>query len=80
MVILIPDQYHDGVAMTLRTDEELQAALRALSEEEGVSQQEIIRRAVLDRAARSRHRTKVSAASERSLGRWGDVLDRLGDS
>ena len=66
------------MAMTLRTDETLQAALRALAELEGVSQQEVIRRAVLERAERTAHRAAVEGSAERLNVRWGAVLDRLG--
>jgi predicted transcriptional regulator len=48
------------MAMTLRTDEELDRALSALAAEEGTSRQEIIRRAVLDRYARAGHRARVT--------------------
>jgi hypothetical protein len=63
--------------MTLRTDEALQNALRALAQHEGVSQQEIVRRAVLERFESRRHADQVQASSQRMLERWGDVLERL---
>jgi hypothetical protein len=66
------------MSLTLRTDDELDAALTALTELEGVSRQEVIRRAVLDRLARSEHQTRVAASAERLIAEWGDVLDRLG--
>jgi len=66
------------MALTLRTDEELDAALTALTELEGISRQEVIRRAVLDRLARSEHQTRVAESAERLISEWGDVLDRLG--
>ena len=66
------------MAMTLRTDDTLNAALTALSELEGVSRQEIIRRAVIERLEASRHRSVVEAATAEMLGEWGDVLHRLG--
>ena len=37
------------MALTLRTDDELERALDLLCEQEGLSRQELIRRAVLDR-------------------------------
>ncbi|MGA8207378.1 MAG: CopG family transcriptional regulator [Candidatus Dormiibacterota bacterium] len=66
------------MAMTVRTDPEMEEALTALTQAEGASRQEIIRRAVLDRYERRGHRARMVAASERMLHRWGDVLDRLG--
>lgn len=64
--------------MTLRTDSELEAALEALVEREGLSRQEIVRRAVLERYERSGHTGRVQEAGERLADRWADVLDRLG--
>ena len=64
--------------MTLRVDDELEAALTALAEAEGASRQEIVRRAVLERYARSGHVSRVEESSTRLMDRWEDVLDRLG--
>jgi hypothetical protein len=66
------------MALTLRTDEELEQALAALAESEGLSRQEVIRRAVLERYERAGHRVRVEASADRLIDRWGDVLDRLG--
>ena len=66
------------MAMTLRTDEELDKALTALAAAEGVSRQEIIRRAVFERYERAGHASRVQDSSSRMIARWGDVLDRLG--
>jgi len=66
------------VALTVRTDEELERALTALAESEGLSRQEVIRRAVLERYERAGHRAKVDASARRLRDRWADVLDRLG--
>ena len=70
--------YHYGMAMTLRTDELLQAALQELAASEGVSKQEVIRRAVLERAQRAGHSAAVTDSSKRMIDKWGSVLDRLG--
>lgn len=66
------------MALTVRTDDELERALDALCASEGLSRQEIIRRAVLARYELAGHRARVDAAADRALGRWSDVLDRLG--
>lgn len=66
------------MAFTVRTDEELEQALGALAEREGLSRQEIVRRAVLERYEQSEHLDRVADASDRMLERWGDVLERLG--
>jgi len=66
------------MAMTLRTDDELERALEVLAREEGLSKQEVVRRAVLERLERAGHRARVEDAAERMIERWGDVLERLG--
>lgn len=66
------------MALTLRTDEELEHALTILADREGLSRQEIIRRAVLERYERAGHQTRVDDSAQRMVDRWGDVLDRLG--
>ena len=66
------------MAMTLRTDDELDRALAALAAAEGTSRQEIIRRAVLERYERSGHAARVQESTGRLIDKWGDVLHRLG--
>ena len=66
------------MAFTVRTDEELEQALDALAEREGLSRQEIVRRAVLERYEQKEHGGRVAASTDRMLERWGDVLQRLG--
>jgi predicted transcriptional regulator len=66
------------MAFTVRTDETLERALDELVKEEGLSRQEIIRRAILDRYERAGHAKKVADSADRMVERWGDVLDRLG--
>jgi predicted transcriptional regulator len=69
---------YGAMAMTVRTDDELDRALTTLAESEGASKQEIIRRAVLERYERAGHAAAVQGSADRMLARWGDVLDRLG--
>ncbi len=64
--------------MTLRTDDELEAALTALAEAEGTSRQEVIRRAVLERYARRGRNPRVTESAEQLARRWSEVLHRLG--
>ena len=66
------------MALTLRTDAELDRVLDALSKSEGLSRQEVIRRAVLERYERAGHRARVDESAGRMIERWRDVLDRLG--
>ena len=77
---MIPKWYHFPMALTVRTDEELEDALVSLAHSEGISKQEVIRRAVLDRHERSMHVTRVSDSTQRMIARWGDVLERLGSA
>lgn len=66
------------MALTVRTDPALEGALDALCKAEGISRQEVIRRAVLERFERSEHVTRVNESTHRMMERWGDVLERLG--
>jgi predicted transcriptional regulator len=66
------------MALTLRTDPDLEEALTSLSQSEGISRQEIIRRSVLDRYERSGHRGRVTDSTQRMAARWSDVLERIG--
>lgn len=75
---VIPKWYHYYMALTVRTDAVLEEALATLSKLEGISRQEIIRRAVLERYERSDHVSRTSDAIRRMTTRWGDVLERLG--
>lgn len=79
-----PAWYQFGIiafmALTVRTDEELEHALEILSTNEGLSRQEIIRRAVLDRYARAGHARRVDEAAHRLRATWSDVLERLADT
>jgi predicted transcriptional regulator len=66
------------MAMTLRIDDELESALQALVAAEGVSRQEVVKRAVLEMAERHGHIQRVAASADALAERWGDVLHRLG--
>jgi predicted transcriptional regulator len=66
------------MAFTLRTDAELDAALATLAEERGLSKQELVRRLVLDEAAKTQRRRDLDEVLDRELPRWAAVLDRLG--
>lgn len=65
------------MSFTLRTDDELDAALRQLSEREGVSRQEVARRAILERQRTTEHTAVLDDVLNRMMTEWGDVLDRL---
>lgn len=64
--------------MTLRLDDETQAALDRLAALDGVSKQEAVRRAVQESAARRTHRETVRDLGAAGATRYRDLLDRLG--
>jgi plasmid stability protein len=65
--------------MTLRLDDAEQEALRAQAAAEGISMQDVARRAIRDYVARSEHRVEVLAAADLVLERHADALRRLGE-
>ena len=65
------------MAMTLRLTESEQALLRELADEDGLSQNEVIRRALLEHAERRRLHSDVHAAGARAVSRYSALLDRL---
>lgn len=66
------------MALTLRTDSALEAALDALVEAEGVSRQEVIRRAIIDRAERTASRRSIDLVLDEELPRYAEAMERLG--
>ena len=66
------------MAFTVRTDAALEEAFNSLARAEGISRQEVVRRAVLERYERSGHDARVEGATRRMAVRWADVLERLG--
>jgi plasmid stability protein len=71
-------RYHRGVAMTLRLSDDEHQALRARADAEGVSMQDIARRAVRAYVGMEDHRDRVFAAARRVSDAHADALDRLG--
>ncbi len=66
------------MALTLRTDSELEKALDALVAAEGVSRQEVIRRAVLEYHERTSRLGQIDSVLAEQLPRYREALDRLG--
>lgn len=64
--------------MTLRLSEDEQEMLRRRAAEEGVSMQELARRAVREYVGLEDHRDRVFASARRVLTAHADALDRLG--
>lgn len=67
------------MAFTLRTDSELEAALDSLATSEGVSRQEVVRRAILERADILARRRDIDTVLDQELPRYADALRRLGE-
>jgi hypothetical protein len=65
------------MAMNVRLTEEAERVLAALSEEDGVSKNEEINRAILDRGARLSHQKDVRALAREAITSYGPLLDRL---
>jgi len=63
--------------MTLRLDDEEQALLKAMAEQEGISQHEVARRAILERAQRTGLHAAVEESGRRVVTRYAALLDRL---
>lgn len=64
--------------MTLRTDEELERALDDLAKAEGLSKQEVIKRAVIERRDRTLRRAKMDRIASEVLVEYAEALERLG--
>ncbi len=66
------------MAMTLRTDSAVEAALERLAAQQGVSKHEAALRAILRDDAQSRLADDAMSAYERVSATYRDALDRLG--
>ena len=64
--------------MTLRLTDEEQDALKERAAAEGVSMQDVARRAIRDYVERSEHRERVATAADRILDVHADAIERLG--
>ena len=65
--------------MTLRLTDEEQDALREQAQLEGISMQDVARRAVREYVERARHQARVADASSRVREAHADALRRLGE-
>lgn len=64
--------------MTLRLTDEEQDLLRQRAADEGVSMQDLARRAIRDYVGLETHRERVFASAKRVMTEHADALDRLG--
>ena len=86
---LVSDWYHSGMAMTLRLTDEQDRMLTDLARAEGISKQDAVVRAIVDRASEDQRRVRMprcgawperpSATTARCLTAWlSDGLPRAG--
>jgi predicted transcriptional regulator len=66
------------MAMTLRTDDELDQALNRLAQRKHLSKQEVVRRAVLMWNDADERRTRIDEIASGVMDEYADALDRLG--
>lgn len=66
------------MAMTLRLSDEEQELLRRRAAKEGISMQEVARRAVREYVGIEDHRDRVFASARRVLTAHADAIERLG--
>ena len=66
------------MAMTLRLTDEEQEALRTRAAAEGVSMQDLARRAVRSYVGLEDHRDRVFAAAQRVMVAHAEAIERLG--
>lgn len=64
--------------MTLRLTDDEQDALRRRANVDGVSMQDVARRAIRDYLSMSDHRDRVAASAERIMRAHAEALERLG--
>ena len=65
------------MAMNVRLSEEAERVLTSLAETEGVSKNEEINRAILDRGARLSREKDVRSLAREAIKDYGPLLDRL---
>lgn len=74
---MVPDWYHRVVALNIRLTEAEETALTELAAAEGVSKNDVVRRAILDRHARTVRRNDVEDATTWAREQYRNLLDRL---
>lgn len=67
------------MSITLRTDEDLDAALTRLAAAEGRSRQETLKKLILERDAQLTRASRLREISQRGLVKWAGVYERLAE-
>lgn len=68
------------MAMNLRLSTAEQDVLDRLALQSGLSKNEVVRQALMEKAARDGHRAQVERSLDWALDRYGDVIRRLGEA
>jgi hypothetical protein len=68
------------MAINIRLSEHEEGILEALARRSGRSKNDVIRIALLEKAARDDHRDRVDGSVDWALDRYGDVIRRLGEA
>lgn len=66
--------------MNLRLSDTEQALLDQLARTSGLSKNDVVRQALMEKAARDGHRDEVARSLDWALDRYGDVVRRLGEA
>jgi len=74
---VVPNWYHATVALNIRLTEAEETALTELATVEGISKNDVVRRAILDRHARTIRRHDVDEATNWAREHYRSLLDRL---
>ena len=74
---MVPNWYRVAVALNVRLTEAEETALAELAAAEGISKNDVIRRAILDRHARTVRRNDVDEATSWARQHYRSLLDRL---
>lgn len=66
------------MAMTLRLDQDRARKLEELAQRSGTSKHDAVLRAIDEEFSRTTHPQRVNDALSRTVERWGDAIERLG--
>lgn len=66
------------MAMTLRLDQDRARKLEELAQRSGTSEHDAVLRTIDEEFSRMTHHQRVNDALSRTVERWGDAIERLG--
>lgn len=74
---MVPNWHHRFMALNIRLTPAEETALAELAKAEGISKNDAVRRAILDRHARTIRRSDVTEATTWARAHYRGLLDRL---